>query len=102
MSFFGSIIVFIVLTRANRVVILEGETNENGDDPLEAGQLPRDSGTLEVGAEKWKLLLTVGKVLSLVALCATGALQPSVLSVIYYVVFLGAATWWGCNKELDR
>lgn len=95
MSFFGSIIVFIVLKRAagSSVEAINGNA-------LEAGNQNNDEDL--VSPEKWKLLIGAGKVLSLLALCATGALQPSVLSVIYYIVFLGAATWWGCNKELER
>jgi hypothetical protein len=90
--------VFIVLKRAASVVV----EAVNGD-ALEAGnqiQLPDTDN--EISPEKWKLLIGAGKVLSLLALCATGALQPSVPSVVYYIVFLGAATWWGCNKELER
>jgi hypothetical protein len=99
MSFFGSIIVFIVLKRASGVVV----EAINGD-ALEAGNQvpPPAEAENEVSPEKWKLLIGAGKVLSLLALCATGALQPSVPSVVYYIVFLGAATWWGCNKELER
>ena len=101
MSFFGSIIVFIVLKRASGVPV----EAVNGD-ALEAGTQPPPEQTAEAenefGMEKWKLLLGAGKVMSLLALCATGALQPSALSVVYYLVFLGAATWWGCNKELER
>jgi hypothetical protein len=98
MSFFGSIIIFIVLKRASGSPIEQ----INGD-ALEAGnQNHAQDAVNEIGPEKWKLLIGAGKVLSLLALCATGALQPSVPSVIYYIVFLGAATWWGCNKELER
>lgn len=100
MSFFGSIIVFIVLKRASGITV----EAINGD-VLEAGNqvpLPPTEAENEVSPEKWKLLIGAGKVLSLLALCATGALQPSVPSVVYYLVFLGAATWWGCNKELER
>lgn len=95
-SFFGSIIVFIVLKRASAEENIEA-------DPLEAGnQNQQFEVDNDWSPEKWKLLIGAGKVLSLMALCATGALQPSVLSVVYYIVFLGAATWWGCNKELER
>lgn len=100
MSFFGSIIVFFVLKRA------AGPPPEaiNGD-ALEGGnqnQQPDDKEENEVSPEKWKLLVGAGKVLSLIALCCAGALQPSIPSLVYYIVFLGAATWWGCNKELER
>lgn len=97
MSFFGSIIVFIILRRAS------GITNEGSNGVLEDGNQNELANAEDMTSpEKWKLLVGAGKVLSLLALCATGALQPSILSVIYYIVFLGAATWWGCNKELER
>lgn len=96
MSFFGSIIVFLVLRRAaGSAPLLETVEGGNQNQAVE-------SDDIELSPDKWKLLVGAGKVLSLVALCATGALQPSVLSVVYYIVFLGAATWWGCNKELER
>lgn len=100
MAFFGSIIVFIVLKRASSSDITVVQAN---GDALEAGnqnQLPDVED--ELSLEKWKLMNGAGKVLSLLALCATGALQPSIPSLVYYIVFLGAATWWGCNKELER
>lgn len=93
-SFIGSIIVFIVLKKASAIAVFE---TEDGVAPLEPVE-PES----ELSPEKWQLLLGVGKVVSLIALCATGALQPSVLSFVYYAVFLGAATWWGCNRELER
>lgn len=100
MSFFGSIIVFIVLKRASAVDVIVEAIN---GDSLEAGnQNPLPDADDELSLEKWKLLNGAGKVLSLLALCATGALQPSIPSLVYYIVFLGAATWWGCNKELER
>lgn len=96
--FVGSIVVFIVLRKASGANV----TPVNSGDPLEAGTLPIADNIPELSTEKWKLFVGVGKVLSLLALCLTGALQPSIPSAIYFIVFLGAATWWGCNKELER
>lgn len=97
--FVGSIVVFIVLRKASGANI---PTENGGGDPLEAGTSPIADNIVELSPEKWKLFVGVGKVLSLLALCLTGALQPSIPSAIYFIVFLGAATWWGCNKELER
>lgn len=98
MSFFGSIVIFIVLKRASASEVVTANGNA-----LESGNQNHMPDVEDITSpEKWKLLIGAGKVLSLVALCCTGALQPSILSVIYYIVFLGAATWWGCNKELER
>lgn len=98
LSFFGSITVFFVLKSASGIPA--ESINEN---VLETGNQAHQSDTENnVSPEKWKLLIGAGKVLSLLALCATGAIQPSIPSLVYYIVFLGAATWWGCNKELER
>ena len=100
MSFFGTIVVFIVIKRASGV---NSEHVIGGDGVESANQESQPNNTEnEVSPEKWKLLIGAGKVLSLLALCATGSLQPSLPSFIYYLVFLGAATFWGCNKELER
>lgn len=96
--FVGSIVVFIVLKKASGANV----PTANGGDPLEAGTPTIADNIPELNPEKWKLFVGVGKVLSLLALCLTGALQPSIPSAIYFIVFLGAATWWGCNKELER
>lgn len=95
-SFLGSIIVLIALKKASAVYV----EDENQD--ANQNQNPPQSPETELSPEKWKVLAGTGKVLSLLALCATGALQPSIPSVVYYLVFLGAASWWGCNKGLER
>jgi hypothetical protein len=103
-SFFGVIFVFIVLKKASEPNEIPNPTDESGEAPPPQPTERQQSVELEneLSPEKWKLLLGVGKVVSLIALCATGALQPSVLSFVYYAISLGAATWWGCNKELER
>lgn len=100
MAFFGSVIVTIVLRRSSAVNVQHQQPNEDGEvtvisqDPVPEVQ--------EIGLEKWRILVKGGKILSLLSLCATGALQPSALSVVYYLVFLGSATWWAMNKQLER
>lgn len=91
---------FIVLKKASAPT-----TYQNAEGDSEEAALPQEQSVElenELSPEKWNMILGVGKVVSLIALCATGALQPSVLSFVYYAVFLGAATWWGCNRELER
>lgn len=101
MSYFGSICLFLILRRASAEIV--DPEQQPADQEAEAGgdNTPPPPEN-EISFEKWKVVLGAGKVLSLIALCVTGALQPSVPSVVYYLVFLGAATWWGCNKELER
>ena len=103
-AFFGSIIVTIILRRSSalHVQTLNTESNNEGtsnNQPSPIQQLPE---VHEIGLEKWRILVKAGKILSLLSLCATGALQPSALSAIYYLVFLGSATWWSMNRQLER
>jgi uncharacterized membrane protein (DUF485 family) len=37
-----------------------------------------------------------------VALCVAAVLRPSVTGGLYFLVFLSAATWWACCKELRK
>nr|CAD7262044.1 unnamed protein product [Timema shepardi] len=60
----------------------------------------------------WKYLTVVslcvtgarpdGKYLTVVSLCVAGAIRPSIPGAVYFLVFLGAMTWWACYKELGR
>jgi hypothetical protein len=102
-SFFGSIIIFITLKRASSIQVHTDDQNDDNNANHHHQPLPlSDDNPFEIGYEKWNLFLRVGKVFSLITLCATGALQPSALSGVYYLVFLGGATWWGMNKQLER
>ncbi|XP_057329611.1 piezo-type mechanosensitive ion channel component isoform X5 [Microplitis mediator] len=44
----------------------------------------------------------IGTYIVLASLCYTATLSPSVEGGFYFLVFLGAATWWACNRELVR
>lgn len=100
-SFIGSIVILIVLRKSSAINV--ESLNVDGNDSAPTSMQPILPETdHEVSLEKWTVMVRAGKVLSLLVLCATGALQPSALSVIYYIVFLGAVTWWGCNKTLER
>jgi hypothetical protein len=110
-SLIGSIIIFIVLKKAssinleslnNEATSLENQGEEGGDVANGTREQSPPMPSTELDIEKWRILVRAGKILSLLTLCATGALQPSVLAVVYYITFLGAATWWGLNKQLER
>lgn len=98
-AFVGSIIITIILRRSSAVNVQALNNAESGDGNDNNQAVP---DVQEIGLEKWKILVKAGKILSLLALCATGALQPSGLSVVYYLVFLGSSTWWATNKQLER
>lgn len=103
-SFVGSIVVTIILRRSSAVNVqaLNNDVNNEGNSQNQEQQRPQVPDVHEIGLEKWRILVKAGKILSLLTLCATGALQPSALSVVYYLVFLGSATWWAMNKQLER
>lgn len=94
-SLLGSSFVLFLLTRAAKASSIEATIEESDHNR-------QTDAENSVSPEIRKNLESVGKVMSLMALCATGALQPSILSFAYYIVFLGAATWWACNKKLGR
>lgn len=100
-SFIGSIVIFIVLRKSSAINVESLHSDANESAPTSMQPILPESDN-EISLEKWKVMVRAGKILSLLVLCATGALQPSALSAIYYIVFLGAVTWWGCNKALER
>ncbi|XP_054282904.1 piezo-type mechanosensitive ion channel component isoform X3 [Macrosteles quadrilineatus] len=51
---------------------------------------------------KYSLLTILGKYLVLASLCLAGILRPSVLSGVYFAVFLLTMTWWAFNKDLGK
>ncbi|KAL0119117.1 hypothetical protein PUN28_009604 [Cardiocondyla obscurior] len=45
---------------------------------------------------------SIGTYIVLASLCCVAALMPSIEAAFYFLVFLGAATCWACNKELRK
>nr|XP_034178628.1 piezo-type mechanosensitive ion channel component isoform X2 [Osmia lignaria] len=76
-------------------------TDEEDDASLRQGatntKKTEDSKTKAVN-----FLGRIGTYVVLASLCITASLKPSVEGGFYFVVFLGAATWWACNKELRK
>ncbi|XP_063932118.1 piezo-type mechanosensitive ion channel component isoform X3 [Zophobas morio] len=52
--------------------------------------------------KQFALFVAMGKYATLIALCVAAVLRPSVLGGLYFLVFLSAATWWACCKELGK
>lgn len=50
--------------------------------------------------KQFALFVAIGKYAVLVALCVAAVLRPSVPGGLYFLVFLTAATWWACCREL--
>lgn len=87
----GSIIALFILRQSAKKVN-ETVESENQTHSTDAENNP----------ENRKTLVNVGKAVSLIALCVTGALQPSALNFVYFIVFLGSSTWWASNRRLKR
>jgi hypothetical protein len=94
----GSISIYTILRLINK----SNTSDENDSEIVET----RNGDVLKMqdngSSTKWLILSNVAKILSLATLCVVATIQPSVLSFIYFLVFLGAITWWGCNQELER
>jgi predicted neutral ceramidase superfamily lipid hydrolase len=43
---------------------------------------------------------SIGTYVVLVTLCCTASLKPSVEGALYFVAFIGSATWWAFHQEL--
>lgn len=52
--------------------------------------------------EQLSVCLSIGKFASIVFLLFAAVFHPSAINGIYFLVFMGAATWWSCAKELER
>lgn len=44
----------------------------------------------------------IGTYVVLASLCIAASLKPSIEGGFYFLIFLGASTWWACNKELRK
>lgn len=55
-----------------------------------------------ISQETLLYLLAFAKLLSTTALLIASVLVPSASSGVYFILFLGCATWWGCHRELEK
>ena len=78
---------------------LSAESNNVVSNSSSALSPPTDSNTS--GPNTWdKILHSVGAYITLAFLCLTSSLQPSIPNGVYYLVFLGGATWWALSKNI--
>ncbi|XP_055598919.1 piezo-type mechanosensitive ion channel component-like isoform X5 [Uranotaenia lowii] len=98
----AAVVVYIVLRRLVESVP-DADQAPTSPTSLEAPDvLPMHCDAFPISREKLAFLTKLGVLLSVGMLCVAAVLQPSVPSGIYFVIFLGSATWWACYKELDR
>uniref|UniRef100_A0A1B0DRJ2 Uncharacterized protein n=1 Tax=Phlebotomus papatasi TaxID=29031 RepID=A0A1B0DRJ2_PHLPP len=51
--------------------------------------------------EKYNVICTAAKILSMAALLLASVMRPSVPSGVYFLMFLALATWWACYGKLE-
>lgn len=44
----------------------------------------------------------VGNACAMVSLMTAAVIQPCVPNAVYFLLFLGAASWWACNRAFGR
>ncbi|XP_048267513.1 piezo-type mechanosensitive ion channel component isoform X9 [Bombus terrestris] len=92
-----SIMVYLICRFLSRRNVTDEEDNASLHRNAEAAKKSADST-----AKIINFLGRIGTYVVLASLCITAALKPSVEGGFYFLVFLGAATWWACNKELRK
>ncbi|XP_037048036.1 piezo-type mechanosensitive ion channel component isoform X2 [Bradysia coprophila] len=101
LEWFLSDIVMLISTTAI-YLILRKLTATDTTDIESAGSTVQAESSPGMSNENLNILKKIGIFLSMVALLLASTLQPSVPAAVYFIVFLGAATWWACYRELDR
>uniref|UniRef100_A0A182NU57 Piezo-type mechanosensitive ion channel component n=1 Tax=Anopheles dirus TaxID=7168 RepID=A0A182NU57_9DIPT len=118
---FGAIIVHIVLRKLTGVIVPRRRKARRGGEDANGPPGDTEQGTASsveecatadgeeaeqqtslISPERLPFFTKLGVLLSMCMLCIVGIIQPSALSGVYFVVFLGAASWWACYKQLDR
>ncbi|XP_059060607.1 piezo-type mechanosensitive ion channel component-like, partial [Achroia grisella] len=84
----------LVMTSVSLVVYLVVKKLVTGPTP---DSLKKDSKH-----QRYPLLTSAGKYLSLFLIMFSGIMRPSVTSGIYFLVFMGAATAWALGRPLER
>ncbi|XP_025161460.1 piezo-type mechanosensitive ion channel component isoform X5 [Harpegnathos saltator] len=74
----------------------------NNEDIISLHQETQQKKTEDKTSMIINFLGRIGTYVVLVSLCCAAALKPSIEAAFYFLVFLGAATWWACNKELRK
>ncbi|XP_017766739.1 PREDICTED: piezo-type mechanosensitive ion channel component isoform X2 [Eufriesea mexicana] len=93
----ASIVVYLICRSLTQKPVPDEEDDSSLHRNTEASKKTVD-GTVKI----INFLGRIGTYVVLASLCITASLKPSVEGGFYFLVFLGAATWWACNKELRK
>ncbi|XP_043288582.1 piezo-type mechanosensitive ion channel component isoform X3 [Venturia canescens] len=56
----------------------------------------------DANAKVTNFLGTIGTYVVLGSLCCVSSLTPSVEGAFYFIIFIGASSWWACHRELRK
>lgn len=93
----ASIVIYVILSN---LVIGHIPIPVEGEEQVPLTERPDYDFSMSNGS--LKLCISFGKVASIITLLLAAVFHPSAINGIYFLIFLGAATWWGCAKELER
>lgn len=93
----ASVVIYVIL---QNLVIGHIPVPVEGEEQVALTERPDYDYTLSSG--KLKVCISIGKIMSIITLLLAAVFHPSAINAIYFVIFLGAATWWACAKELER
>ncbi|KAK9510545.1 hypothetical protein O3M35_005299 [Rhynocoris fuscipes] len=96
----SSVVTYVVCLRLNPASGLDDQLLQVSEPP--PAQPPPTEGDKVARQRKLSLLTSFGKYVCMLSLCFAGILRPSILSGVYFLVFLGSMTWWGLNKTLGK
>lgn len=98
--FISTVVVFVLL----RKMIIRPQPAVGVEAPAAEQPKPKPTGINfeEVSPETLLIMKQIGTFLAMVTLLLAATLRPSVPGSVYFIVFLGAATWWSCYRELSR
>ncbi|KAK7789716.1 hypothetical protein R5R35_007290 [Gryllus longicercus] len=98
---FVSVIVYVVCTNAvgGRRRLSEASA---GSLPSTAAILPSNTAIHKKEQSTSQFVMTCGKYVVLISLCAAGSMRPSVPGGVYFLTFIGGMTWWASGRALGR
>lgn len=99
--FISTVVVFVLLRKM--IIRPQAATSVEAPPAIEPPKTKRNGINFEeVSPETLLIMKQIGTFLAMVTLLLAATLRPSVPGSVYFIVFLGAATWWSCYRELSK
>lgn len=92
-----SVVIYVIL---QNLVIGHIPIPVEGEEQVPLSERPDYDFSVSTGT--LKIFISFGKLASIGMLLLAAVFHPSAINGIYFLIFLGSATWWACAKELER